>query len=86
MIKGNKTKCFLISVTIVDGDHEHTAHCLLRSKNEKNVLVWAEKQCSSDNGYFSYGDGLTRTKLNSVREITKEEAKMAESLGLVYFA
>jgi hypothetical protein len=78
-------KYFLITVTILDGSHEHTAHCLLRARSEKNASRWAKKQCNGYDGYFSYGDGLTRTELNFVKEIKREEAKLVESLGLAYF-
>ena len=78
---------FLIAATILDGEHEHTAHALLKADSEKQARAWADKQCDDANkGYFSYRDGLTRTKLSSVTEIKAEVVRLIELLGLAYFA
>ena len=83
-------KIFLFTVTLQDGEHEHTDHALIRAKDLDNAWKIGEKQLhdvgEADNGkHWSYGDGLTASKAKGMQEVSVQEAKTIRRLGLVYY-
>ena len=90
-------KIYLATVTIIDGEHEHSAYALIKADTIEDAgqIAQAEidKQESEDpfgaddesRAYWSYGDGLTRTKLSSVEVLSKSEVKVISRLGLAWY-
>ena len=83
-------KPFLVDVNIIDGEHEHYQHVVIWAPSFDVAESWAEKNTSrcgeidANDGYFSYGDGCTASKLKGIKEISKAEADTLERLGVVY--
>ena len=85
-----KHQTYLGTFIVYDGEHEHTAHSLVkaRSMNEADRLLEAqthEVDSPETQGVFNYGDGTTRSKLGSIRGLTEVETKVVTNLGLAYY-
>jgi hypothetical protein len=83
-------KIFLFTVTLQDGEHEHTKHALIKAKDMDSAWKLGEQQLhdvgEADNGkHWNYGDGLTATKADGMQEVSGQEAKTIRSLGLAYY-
>ena len=76
---------FLVSVTILDGAHEHDTHAILYAKNKKVAYAWIVKECKDeDHGYFAYGEGQTAAKPHRVVPLDASDVWRLERLGLAY--
>ena len=91
-------RLYLTRVTIFDGNHEHFSYALFKANTleeaHRLVAVEIEKQDNEDpfekddesqRGYWSYGDGLTRTELLSVEALSKSDVAVLRRLSLVSF-
>jgi elongation factor P hydroxylase len=74
-------KPYLISVDILDGEHEYPGHVIFWAKSTKQVKVWVDKNLDS---YFSFGDDLATIKFHSIRSISINDARTLEQLQVVY--
>jgi hypothetical protein len=86
-----KKKPYLITVSVIDGEHESLQHATYWASTEKEARKWAESQCAkypdldSRDSYFAYADELTATKLSGLQEITIQEAKLLSRLSVVFY-
>ena len=88
----NLMKTYLARFTIYDGDHEHTAYVLIKETTTKKAIKLAESQeheaefCRDVKriGWFDYGDGTTASKFDGLVELTEEQIKVINDLGLVH--
>lgn len=92
-------RSYLVRMTIIDGDHEHTAHALVQYETQRQAEEWALKQIELSEketdgdlpddyepSYFSFGgDGQTALKFDSVKEISNSLAMQLNKLGVAYF-
>lgn len=80
---------YLGTFTIYDGEHEHTGHALVKARSmavaDRKLSAEAHEVEDDKKGCFNYGDGMTRSRLNSIRGLTEEETKVVINLGLAYF-
>ncbi len=83
-------KYFLATYEILDGEHEHKGAVIFEAETAEEAYKMADAEeydPETDNGkfYFSYGgDGMTACKFRSCREITEEQMRFLEQVGLAY--
>lgn len=83
---------YLARFTIYDGEHEHTAYVLIKETTLKKAIKLAESQEHDAGfrrdvkriGWFDYGDGTTASKCDRVLELTEDQLKVINELGLAY--
>jgi hypothetical protein len=85
-------RIYLVTATIVDGEHEHSAHCLVRARDatERDAVIAKlfkhdASGMDAEKAYFGYGDGDTMTKFGGVKEISAADAAVLVRLNLVHF-
>jgi hypothetical protein len=83
-------KYFLAQFRLFDGDHEHRTHFLVNAKNMAEARKIAieeghDPEGDKEEAYFSFGDGQTACRLETVEEIKKAEAEALDRLGVAYF-
>ena len=89
-MRNKNTMPYLLDVLVIDGEHEHYSHVVVWAKNIAQAERWGIKNTSDNSGlddkdgYFSYGDGCTGSRLKSTKEISKAEADTLENLGVAY--
>ena len=85
-------KIFLITTEVQDNGHEHSGFFMLRSRSEKFARNKADRMCPLEGGVdaekspVGYGDGLTRTEIHSVKEITEAESELLQRLNIAHFS
>jgi cupin superfamily acireductone dioxygenase involved in methionine salvage len=86
-------KIFLLTVTLSEGEHEHSDHALIEASTLEEAQKIAEKQATFDNehsnqdegSYFAYGEGDVDVQVDNVREITVQQAETLRELSMAYF-
>ena len=91
-------KYFLATYEIIDGEHEHKGAVIFEAETAEQAykMADAEEHFSDteytdeevENGKFKYfdfgGDGTTAARNRGCQEITEEQMKFLESVGLAY--
>ncbi len=83
-------KYFLATFEILDGEHEHKGVVIFEAETpeEADKMADAEEynpETDKETFYFSYGgDGMTACKNKGCLEITEEQMRFLESVGLAY--
>ncbi len=90
-------KHYLATYTVIDGEHEHLGHLLIRARDAREAPSLADSlthdtDCWDDEGSeehpWSYGDGTTTSQLRVVHEVNKEQFRFVKNVmaPLVYKA
>lgn len=87
-----RDKPWLLSVTIVDGEHEHSGYVIIYAPHEPRartmalteILKYDSSGFDAEDSYFGYGDGLTITKFRGVQRLTTAEVIILQRLGIAY--
>lgn len=88
-------KNYLAIYTVIDGEHAYVGRLLIAADNDKEALRFAnwlthdtdcwDEDCA-DQHPWSYNDGTTASRLDSVREISEEQFKaINDVLGLLRY-
>ena len=84
-------KIFLITATVHMCGFEHSAYGLIRARKEEtaqrraNALVKSDAQgFDKDGSYFGHS-GESMTEIQSVTEVTEDEASTLQRLMMAYF-
>ena len=83
-------KYFLATYEILDGEHEHKGAVIFEAETAKEAYKMAEAEehdpeTDDEKFYFSYGgDGMTACRNRGCQEITEEQMKFLETVGLAY--
>jgi hypothetical protein len=80
-----KMKKFLITYNVLDGEHEHTNYSVAYFENydkalKKTEIKYDESGLDDEDEEMAYGDGLTRTEVSEIQEITDEEYAVLSKL------
>ena len=86
-------KTYLAWFTLYDGEHEHSGNFVVKADSLDEAADIAKTQMhypgyltdEDHRTYWDYGDGLTASKLDHVREITKQEADILDRLGVAFY-
>ncbi len=77
-------KTYLAEVLIMDGEHEHRCFGLVKAQDEADAKLLVEEEIGGGD-YWSYGDGLTETRLRSLKLVLPGEAQVVQELGLASY-
>jgi hypothetical protein len=75
-------KYFLVKADIRDGDADYAESFIVRAKNLDKAEVIAEKTKDEELGFNDYRE----VRMRGIQEITLQEAKIVEKLGLSFVA
>lgn len=86
-----KQEPYLITVTMVDGEHEHRHHAVIRAANQQEAeeratasVTLDASEMDTEDSPWAFGDGMTATKLEHVLKLSEAEASSLHTLGIAY--
>ena len=86
-----RTKPYLVTATIQDGNHEHRAYAIIFGNNEADAHKRAYKTAPTDccgldnrNSKWGWGDNTTATRIRSIKPLTKEQNEVLQTLGVAH--
>ncbi len=83
-------KYFLATYEILDGEHEHKGAVIFEAETPEAAYKMADAEeydpdTDDAHYYFSFGgDGMTACRNRGCQEITEEQMKFLERVGLAY--
>ena len=85
-------KFYLARFEMLDGEHEHVKHFIVKAENKEEAERIAKTQehepiirnPDEDVTYWDYGDGTTAVQFEYSTEISEAETQRLEALGVVH--